>query len=96
MKQIDHVEEIELCKEAQQGGDDGERYKSVVVNANLGLVAHITKNYYKNDQYSFDDLFQEGVFGLVRHVEKVRSNRRLSVLNLFLLLDLCFISRFQE
>ena len=37
-KQIDHVEEIELCKKAQQGGDDGERAKSVVVNANLGLV----------------------------------------------------------
>ena len=45
--------------------------KSVVVNFNLGLVAHIAKkNYYKNDQYSFDDLFQEGVFGLVRAIEK--------------------------
>ena len=37
----------------------------------LVWLAHIAKkNYYKNDQYSFDDLFQEGVFGLVHAIEK--------------------------
>jgi|TARA_Y100000004_G_scaffold88059_1_gene98693 RNA polymerase sigma factor (sigma-70 family) len=96
-KQIDHVEEIELCKKAQQGGDDGERAKSVVVNANLGLVAHIAKkNYYKNDQYSFDDLFQEGVFGLVRAIEKFDPTEgcRFSTYSYYWIY--AFISRFKN
>ena len=42
-----------------------------MVNANIGLVEKIAnKLYIKNDQYSFDDLYQEGVFGLIRGVNK--------------------------
>jgi len=42
-----------------------------MVNANIGLVEKLAnKLYIKNDQYSFDDLYQEGVFGLIRGVNK--------------------------
>ena len=42
-----------------------------MVNANIGLVEKIAnKLYIKNDQYSFDDLYQEGVLGLIRGVNR--------------------------
>ena len=38
-----------------------------MVTSNLGLVNKLTKKmYYRNEQYSFEDMFQEGVIGLMK------------------------------
>ena len=56
---LSHVEEIELCKLAQNGCT---KSMERMVTHNLGLVNNITKKlYYKNEQYSYDDMFQEVV-----------------------------------
>ena len=68
---VSHVEEIELCKQAQTGS---QKAMDQMVSSNLGLVNNIAKKfYYKNDQYSFEDLFQEGVIGLMKAIQKFNS-----------------------
>jgi RNA polymerase primary sigma factor len=68
MKRVDHAEEIELCRLAQNGSKDA---MDTMVESNLGLVAKIANKFYvKNEQFTFDDLFQEGVFGLIRAIQK--------------------------
>ena len=60
---VSHVEEIELLNELRLV----QRAMDQMVSSNLGLVNNIVKKfYYKNDQYSFEDLFQEGVIGLMK------------------------------
>ncbi|AIX21514.1 subfamily RNA polymerase sigma-70 subunit [Synechococcus phage ACG-2014f] len=68
---ISHEEEIKLCRQAQLHDHTSKYAMTKMVNANIGLVEKIAnKLYIKNDQYSFDDLYQEGVFGLIRGVNK--------------------------
>ena len=68
---ISHEEEIKLCRQAQLQDHTSKYAMTKMVNANIGLVEKIAnKLYIKNDQYSFDDLYQEGVFGLIRGVNK--------------------------
>jgi len=68
MQRLTHIEEIELCKSVQSGD---QKAVEKIVSGNVGLVRKIAnKMYFKNPQYSFDDLYQEGVFGLIRAAEK--------------------------
>ena len=68
---ISHEEEIKLCRQAQLHDHTSKYAMTKMVNANIGLVEKIAnKLYIKNDQYSFDDLYQEGMFGLIRAVGK--------------------------
>ena len=68
MDRLNHIEEIELCKEAQNGSIES---KQKMIVHNLGLVYKIAnKMYFKNPQYSLDDLSQEGIMGLNRAIEK--------------------------
>ena len=68
---ISHEEEIKLCRQAQLHDHTSKYAMTKMVNANIGLVEKLAnKLYIKNDQYSFDDLYQEGVFGLIRGVNK--------------------------
>lgn len=68
---ISHEEEIKLCRQAQLGGKESQYAVTKMVNANTGLVEKIAnKLYIKNDQYSYDDLYQEGVFGLIKAINK--------------------------
>ena len=68
---ISHEEEIKLCRQAQLHDHTSQYAMTKMVNANIGLVEKLAnKLYIKNDQYSFDDLYQEGVFGLIRGVNK--------------------------
>ena len=68
---ISHEEEIKLCRQAQLQDHTSKYAMTKMVNANIGLVEKLAnKLYIKNDQYSFDDLYQEGVFGLIRGVNK--------------------------
>ena len=68
---ISHEEEIKLCRQAQLQDHTSKYAMTKMVNANIGLVEKIAnKLYIKNDQYSFEDLYQEGVFGLIRGVNK--------------------------
>src|SRR5688500_7070449 len=60
------AEEIELAKRIEQGDDEA---KATMVNANLRLVVHIAKRY-QNQGLTLLDLIQEGIFGLIRAVEK--------------------------
>ena len=68
---ISHEEEINLCRQAQICDKTSKFAMTKMVNSNIGLVEKIAnKLYIKNDQFSFDDLYQEGVFGLIRGVNK--------------------------
>ena len=68
---ISHEEEIKLCRQSQLKDKTSRFAMTKMVNANIGLVEKISnKLYINNDQYSFDDLYQEGVFGLIKAVNK--------------------------
>ena len=89
---LSHVEELELCKAAQSG--DKKAFDTMVTR-NLGLVGKLAKKlYYKNEQYSYEDLFQEGVFGLIRAIEKFdpKEGCRFSTYSYYWVW--CFISRY--
>jgi RNA polymerase primary sigma factor len=91
-KRLSHVEEIELCKEAQEGC---ERSLERMVTHNLGLVSKITKKmYYKNEQFSYEDMFQEGVIGLMRAISKFdpKEGCRFSTYSYYWIY--CFIGKF--
>ena len=59
-------EEVELAKRIEQGDHEA---KVTMINANLRLVVHIAKRY-QNQGLTLLDLIQEGIFGLIRAVEK--------------------------
>ena len=89
---LSHVEELELCRAAQEG--DRKAF-DIMVTRNLGLVGKLAKKmYYKNEQYSYDDLFQEGVMGLMRAIEKFdpKEGCRFSTYSYYWIY--CFVSKY--
>ena len=89
---LSHVEEIELCKSAQQGC---EKSMEKMVTHNLGLVSKLAKKmYYKNEQFSYEDMFQEGVIGLMRAIRKFdpKEGCRFSTYSYYWIY--CFIGKF--
>ena len=60
------AEEVELAKRIERGDRDA---KERMINANLRLVVSIAKRY-QGQGLSLLDLIQEGIFGLIRAVEK--------------------------
>jgi RNA polymerase primary sigma factor len=64
-------EEQHLAERVQAGDKDAKRH---FIEANLRLVAHVAKDYV-DAGLPFEDLFQEGCFGLIRAVEYFEPSR---------------------
>ncbi len=62
-------EEVNLAVRIQQGGEDGDKAKQRLSEANLRLVVSIAKRYVGRGM-QFLDLIQEGNLGLIKAVEK--------------------------
>jgi len=73
-KRLTHTEEIELTRLLNEHGPEtrtGRRALDKLVTHNLGLVSKIVSKFpLKNANCSFDDLFQEGVAGLIHGIRK--------------------------
>jgi RNA polymerase primary sigma factor len=67
------AEEVELSKRIERGDMSAKRR---MIESNLRLVVSIAKNY-RNQGLPFLDLIQEGMFGLIRAVEKFEWRRGL-------------------
>jgi len=67
------ADEVELSKAIEQGDMAAKRR---MIESNLRLVVSIAKNY-RNQGLPFLDLIQEGMFGLIRAVEKFEWQRGL-------------------
>jgi RNA polymerase primary sigma factor len=67
------ADEVELSKRIEQGDLTAKRR---MIECNLRLVVSIAKNY-RNQGLPFLDLIQEGMFGLIRAVEKFEWQRGL-------------------
>ena len=67
-ERLTHVEELELIKLAQ----DGKQYAiNKLIRHNTGLVHKIVNRFpMKNCTCTYEDLFQEGVLGLIRGIQK--------------------------
>ena len=71
---ITHVEEIELVRQFQETGD--KRSLDKIVLGNLGLVHKIVGRFpIKTASCSYDDLYQEGVAGLIHGIRKFDTKR---------------------
>ena len=67
------ADEVELAKKIERGDMTAKRR---MIESNLRLVVSIAKNY-RNQGLPFLDLIQEGMFGLIRAVEKFEWQRGL-------------------
>jgi len=73
-QRLTHAEEIELSRKLQDYDPGDKQYKRTLdklVTHNLGLVNKIVSKFpLKNANCTFDDLFQEGVAGLIHGIRK--------------------------
>lgn len=67
------TDELNILIQKAQAGDVNSR--NIVVERNIGLVLRIAGKQYIKDAYDREDYFQEGVFGLIRAVEKFDVSR---------------------
>ena len=78
-QRLTHAEEIELSRQLQHYAVGSRRYRCALdklVTHNLGLVNKIVSRFpLKNANCSFDDLFQEGVAGLIHGIRKFDTRR---------------------
>ena len=78
-QRLSHVEEIELTRSLSTLDTDSRAYKRTLdklVTHNLGLVNKIVNKFpLKNATCTFDDLFQEGVAGLIHGIRKFEPAR---------------------
>ena len=78
-QRLTHAEEIELSRQLQHYAVGSRRYRRALdklVTHNLGLVNKIVSRFpLKNANCSFDDLFQEGVAGLIHGIRKFDTRR---------------------
>lgn len=58
-----------LAQRIERGGEDAEKARDILVNANLRLVTSIAKMY-ENKGIAMADLIQEGTLGLIHATEK--------------------------
>ena len=66
---LSHVEEIELIREYKETGS--KRVLDKIVLANTGLVHKLVNKFpLKNASVGYDDLFQEGIAGLIHGIKK--------------------------
>lgn len=78
-KRLSHVEEIELTRQLstlEEGTRAYQRCLDNIVTHNLGLVNKIVNKFpMKTATCTFDDLFQEGVAGLIHGIRKFEPSR---------------------
>ena len=73
-ERLTHIEELELIKVYQSTGSDDSLKK--LVDGNLGLVHKIVNKFpMRSSSCSYDDLYQEGVMGLIHGIEKFEVTR---------------------
>ena len=76
---LTHVEEIELARQLktkERGTRQYQRILDQLVTHNFGLVNKIVNKFpLKNATCTFEDLFQEGVAGLIHGIEKFDPSR---------------------
>jgi len=77
MNRITHTEEIELTRilnNTERGSKDYKRALDSLVTSNLGLVRKIANKFpMRSSNCSYDDLYQEGIAGLIHGIEKFDS-----------------------
>lgn len=80
LDQIEHIplltpeDEVNLARQVQAGGPEGEQARDRMIRSNLRLVIAIAKRY-SNMGLPFSDLVEEGNMGLMRAVEKFDPER---------------------
>lgn len=74
IKTLNPVEEIEITRIIAKGGEEGEKAKRHLVQANLRLVVSIAKRY-ASSSILLLDLIQEGNMGLMKAADKFDSSR---------------------
>ena len=71
---LSHAEEIELARVLRDNDEGSRRYRRALdklVTHNLGLVNKIVNKFpLRNASCTFEDLFQEGVAGLIHGIRK--------------------------
>ncbi len=76
VERLSHVEEIELIRLVRQGGTVGEYAANRLVTHNTGLVHKLVHKFpIKNTTCSYDDLYQEGIMGLMHGIRKFDETR---------------------
>ena len=66
---LSHVEEIELIREYKETND--KKVLDKIVLSNVGLVHKLTNKFpLKNASVAYDDLYQEGIAGLIHGIKK--------------------------
>ena len=75
-QRLTHVQEIELIRVVKEGGPAAEYAANKLVTYNTGLVHKLVHKFpIKNSTCSYDDLYQEGIMGLMHGIRKFDETR---------------------